>query len=396
MNVPKEASNRALLLVPAIQAQNLLEEINKAHNCILSLTAKGQTGLLLPFDDVGTPQPVYLGRCSGRGKKDQLEGTLPPQPETWSNWLRGCDLSTADAFQDKIKAGISTTKSKNRGRGGKGRREQRRIESTQKWARYLRETKAHFGLQPSTEDGAVSSDVLPPVNVYEKSPWPFLDSPIFISVDVEWNERNPTQVTEVGISVLDTLDLNNMPPRDYGDFWRKQIKSKHLRVFENTHIVNREYCYGCPDQFDFGESEIVEHAFLGEAIDKCFSPPYMADITGDLPAYKNELRKIILVGHNPGHDISCLRDEGSWAFGDNLPSRILDTAELYRSLRGETELRSLRYILGGLGILALHLHNAGNDARFTMEALVRIVLDAAGERPGAYEKMTSQNMDVSE
>ena len=54
----------------------------------------------------------------------------------------------------------------------------------------------------------------------------------------------------------------------------------------------------------------------------------------------------------------------------------LDTAVLYRVLLKETQNYSLGKIMLGLGRTAWHLHNAGNDARYTLEALIGICIKA--------------------
>jgi hypothetical protein len=54
----------------------------------------------------------------------------------------------------------------------------------------------------------------------------------------------------------------------------------------------------------------------------------------------------------------------------------LDTAVLYRVLLRDPQTQSLGKMMVGLGRTAWHLHNAGNDARYTLEALVALLVKA--------------------
>jgi hypothetical protein len=216
----------------------------------------------------------------------------------------------------------------------------------------------------------------------------FWKEPIFISVDVECNERCHEQVTEVGISTLDTVHLAGIPPGENAENWTSRICSHHLRVREYGHIVNRQYVTGCPGSFEFGESEWVSKRNLADVVQACFQPPYtfgMEDTDGvrlgSGPVYKHEKRNLILVGHNTSMDVKYLATLGIPVFEDTRSSFLerIDTAELYRIIRSETNQRSLAGILGELGIIGWNLHNAGNDARYTLEALVRMICCDTGE-----------------
>lgn len=75
---------------------------------------------------------------------------------------------------------------------------------------------------------------------------------VFVCIDVEANERNSKQITEVGISTLDTRDLRSLAPGERGENWIDKIRARHFRINEYKHIVNSEYVSGCPDRFEFG------------------------------------------------------------------------------------------------------------------------------------------------
>lgn len=110
-------------------------------------------------------------------------------------------------------------------------------------------------------------------------------------------------------------------------------------------------------------------------------------------------RNILVVGHAIRGDLEFLKEIGSKIFG---PARgtypiaamemmgtgegaahvlasvleALDTGDLYRVVKKETQNRNLKSILGDLGRPCLYLHNGGNDARYTLEALVAMTVKA--------------------
>jgi hypothetical protein len=74
----------------------------------------------------------------------------------------------------------------------------------------------------------------------------------FVCVDIEAYEKNHEIVTEVGLAILDTDDLEGVAPGPRGENWFELIKARHLRVDEYSYMVNQEYIKGCPENFNFG------------------------------------------------------------------------------------------------------------------------------------------------
>jgi hypothetical protein len=64
---------------------------------------------------------------------------------------------------------------------------------------------------------------------------------------------------------------------------------------------------------------------------------------------------------------------------------IADTAIMWRYLKREPNNRSLGTILYELGIAGWHLHNAGNDAVFTLQAMIAIVVKHIVDEDKAQE-----------
>lgn len=124
--------------------------------------------------------------------------------------------------------------------------------------------------------------------------------------------------------------------------------------------------------------------------------------TASIPGVTNIHRNVILVGHDLDADLRCLSNLNSAIFS-NPPSVIypqpfkaehplrscilhsLDTAKLYQAWRAEDDETnngnkpSLAKVLMACERPAWCLHNAGNDARYTMEALVGIAVKSRSE-----------------
>lgn len=69
---------------------------------------------------------------------------------------------------------------------------------------------------------------------------------------MEANERNSSQITEIGIATLDTEDIQKLSPGKGGVNWMDVIRARHFRINEYKHINNTEFVSGCADRFEFG------------------------------------------------------------------------------------------------------------------------------------------------
>ena len=280
--------------------------------------------------------------------------------------------------------------------------------------------------------------ILDPLDVTKEVPFPFEEEPIIISVDIESYERAHSLITEIGISTLDTLDLVGTVPGDGGANWMKSIRSRHFRIKGREHLINKDFVTGHPDEFQFGESEFVALEDAGKAIGSCFEWPFSvqykhdgrlknvannwathtaegqpiedtaasttnggssANGTSSDPSTMQQgppQRTILLLGHDLGTDLNYLANLGSRIFSaprpptypaphidpDDIDNPVhsileaLDTATLYKVLTREAQTRSLTSIMGDLGRTAWYAHCGGNDARYTLEALVAMVIKA--------------------
>ena len=204
-------------------------------------------------------------------------------------------------------------------------------------------------------------EILPLLNFENPNPYPFDQNVVFVCVDVEAFERNHRLITEIGISTLDTNDLLNLAPGENGTTWMKKINSRHFRIQENRHLVNKDFIVGCPDRFEkaFGESEFISIKEAPQVVGSCFKPPFSSRGAGvETADTETPKRNIILVGHDTKTDIQYLREVGYDVTNLSNILETLDTAELFRALKCESQPAGLGMLLYDLGIAGWNLHNA--------------------------------------
>ena len=221
------------------------------------------------------------------------------------------------------------------------------------------------------------------INVSQLAPHKFEDSVVFIAVDVESYERNHNLITEIGIATLDTADIKQMPPGDNGKNWQSKIRARHIRVKEHANYCNSEFVNGCADKFEFGSSEFAELSDVKKIIADCFRPPYSAfEGTKQSPERIQNLdkRNIILVGHDPHIDIRYLQKLGYDPSHLSNLLEVVDTATLDKVWKKQNQQRSLGSILYDLNMVSWHLHNAGNDAVYTLWAMMGVAIHTANLR----------------
>lgn len=214
------------------------------------------------------------------------------------------------------------------------------------------------------------------------APYDFDSSVVFISVDIEWYERDQNKITEIGISTLDTRDLHGVAPGLHGANWYTYVRHRHFRIAENSHLVNTEFVQGCPTAFQFGSSEFIRSADMPKVIASCFQPPYSAREGHRSDDEMYQTRTLVVVGHGVMTDIKMLRKHGYDMLNHTMLHPVwplADTQRYYRTFKKQQEPAKLAAVLYDFDIIAFGLHNAGNDAAYTMQALIAIAVDSAGK-----------------
>lgn len=207
-----------------------------------------------------------------------------------------------------------------------------------------------------------------------KVQWTPEDAPVFISIDVEWDEFNTSAITEVGVSTLDVYDILGTPPGQFGCNWQQRIRARHFWIEEYRHVKNTRWVHGCPEAFQFGKSKIVRKADMSRVLAGCFKLPYGRRGNHGRQALAPGFRPVILVGHQPRGDIDKLRQMGFDPTALANVNMIQDTAQIHAFLAQSPNKPSLAAVLEELDIDAWFLHNGGNDAYYTLAALLGLAV----------------------
>ncbi|PPQ77435.1 hypothetical protein CVT25_011017 [Psilocybe cyanescens] len=175
---------------------------------------------------------------------------------------------------------------------------------------------------------------------------------VWCALDFEAWERDHTILTEFGWSLTGWKDGSLVEDRG------------HFIVEEARAYTNSQYVPDYRYNYTLGESEIVKRTAFKKRIH---------DMIGSLSEYG----PIFLVFHDNNQDIKDLKklevdlNGLSYVLPDNIPDSgifVIDTSDLIGALLGEGagDKRSLEKTCGLLQIPTKFLHNAGNDAHYTL------------------------------
>ncbi|KAH8908281.1 hypothetical protein BR93DRAFT_968101 [Coniochaeta sp. PMI_546] len=164
----------------------------------------------------------------------------------------------------------------------------------------------------------------------------------FVSVDTEYTSQG---VCELGLATR----------QKHGP-----TAARHL-IVNGTRGLRRKD----PKPFHFGSSEEVQH--------EADLRPLLVDTLACLQA-ENEV--VVLTGHDVQVELRNLKKCCGWEVPDRIV--VLDTLRIWRSWINVPERGSLEQALEFFALLKkrAHLHNAGNDAGYTLELLVHKAIQA--------------------
>ncbi|KAM0723441.1 hypothetical protein Q7P37_000427 [Cladosporium fusiforme] len=204
---------------------------------------------------------------------------------------------------------------------------------------------------------------------------------IFVSIDCEAFEHDQNKITEIGVSILDSRSIKDVDPGDNGEPWFKLMKHLHLRPNEYKKLVNKRFIKGCPDNFEFGTSTAMKLRDAGKILDRIFLDPNRLHEACDFGTQIPETDiEIMLVGHDLRNDTEYMK---RLKFTPKRVVGSLDTQKLARISKRQSP--GLQKLLTALSIDAKYLHNAGNDAAYTLQALVGLAVQEH-RRPGDLER----------
>lgn len=85
-------------------------------------------------------------------------------------------------------------------------------------------------------------------------------------------------------------------------------------------------------------------------------------------------RPVVLVFHECSGDISFLKTLGYSIYNAENVLEIADTREMHQFVARSDDSRALGAVLNYLDIPSQHLHNAGNDAVYTLRAMIGLAV----------------------
>lgn len=162
-----------------------------------------------------------------------------------------------------------------------------------------------------------------------------------VCIDIEAFERNTSRVTEVGVAIYDP-ELQQL-------LMQPSIKTLHIIIRENKQLLNLRFVPNKKFEFNGGCSYELLMKQLRDFLAKLFNH-YLVDCRGSL------------VGHNVDGDIKWIQSMG---VKFKSPS-VVDTMRIFGYSRSKGA--TLRGILRTMGIPHANLHNAANDAYYTLIA----------------------------
>lgn len=130
------------------------------------------------------------------------------------------------------------------------------------------------------------------------------------------------------------------------DMQKKSTSNIHIIVSDHLHLKNGKFVANNRDKFNFGQSIFLNLKMALEHVLSVLSTPDSC-----------------LIGHNIKADINFLRNVSSKKL--NLPT--FDTQIIYKQATLGENMLSLVRVLDEIGIPHSNLHNAGNDAYYTLE-----------------------------
>ncbi|KAK8035966.1 qde-2-interacting protein [Apiospora marii] len=341
-----------LLLVPTAEFEEFLQYVNRELRVLLTVpTGKDSENFSLRFP--GCTRPQFAGKVGSKDAYDALKSKLAQSSPNYSN-LHPAALGSFKDEIDKIYESVKKPKKKDPAvQRAKIMAKQKRFgQTTKRVQRYL-------GLRTRT---AYSVGQDKDWNTSMPPPFRTEFDVRFVCIDAEAHEADNKTVTEVGIAILDTQDTVDLAPGESGRNWFDEIQAHHLRVAEVAHVVNTRFVQGCPGDFNFGKSEIIPRKHIVSRIESIIG-------TG-----RNNESSVVMVGHELFADLKYLRDLGFNLWNSPLFLDEADTKEMFQRVRRDTSGRKLTVICNELGIPGRNFHNAGNDAVYTLRAMITMAV----------------------
>lgn len=202
--------------------------------------------------------------------------------------------------------------------------------------------------------------------------------PIFISIDCE-ALRFPTStlangtVIEIGITVFDPESfepaLIDATPED----WLAKFKCADYFILHDRENGRQGKRFRSEAEFCFGSSTMIRNDDAAKVMRRiCMNPLELHRAANFDVDIQDVGREIVLVGHAFINEVAYLRKLGYDTKHEVKGAATVDTQLLASESKGQRA--GLGRLLHCLGIKATNTHNGGNDAAYTLLALVMMTM----------------------
>ncbi|KAI6359884.1 hypothetical protein MCOR25_006927 [Pyricularia grisea] len=346
-----------VLLVPTKQLQHLLNYTNAALGINLTIPIGiNADKFRVRFGLGGTPRPRFLGRTASF---DEFLALPDIKTLRENNPLNGVTSQAQQQFQELIH-GLSNVQTFKKGDAKKKKRAIQRVADRQKWGLTTKRVQRYLGLRQGKQQSVAQGlQNLTLGNSRAKLP----SNMKFVCVDVETYELNHNIVTEIGIAEIDTSSLRGIPAGDKSQSWFNLIQSYHYVIKENSWATNGQHVANNQQNFNFGQSQLVPKAKIAQQVASHLGMP-----SSSWPGHRDACT--VLVGHDIMADVEHLEKINYDARKVPDIFDVIDTAHMFQHWRREPNATRLSRVLESLEIRHRYLHNAGNDATYTLQAML--------------------------
>jgi hypothetical protein len=200
---------------------------------------------------------------------------------------------------------------------------------------------------------------------------PSLNEALVIGLDVEWWEREPKPIIDIGLVELlvDPKLRPRLSHRPHAEEVIEKILGAHIRIMETAHLFNTSARAGISEIYHFGTSLFAPADTITETLKRVFKRAAGGDGT-------KRLRPVILVGHAAGEGLEKLKTEyGVDVLEFGTIVKVVDTQHFAR----ESNIRapqqrganiSMHDLLEYFSIPQGNVYSAGNRIVYTMLAAI--------------------------
>ncbi|KAL9618561.1 MAG: hypothetical protein Q9160_006745 [Pyrenula sp. 1 TL-2023] len=184
---------------------------------------------------------------------------------------------------------------------------------------------------------------------------------VFVAIDFEGRiPENPP--SEIGIATLDTRDLKSITTSSTSPSIEAIKSQRYAMNYKQKFPVSHH-------TFCFGHTQYIEPNSGRTRVSVLMESLFIQDKQPNFPT-SNLYRNIVLVGHNFYAELDTMSSLGIRSEAFSHVVGILDTERIGRKFLEMNEYPGLNLLLRRFDCPYRYLHNAGNDATFTLRVLL--------------------------